>query len=278
MKKMIASLLCVVVLLLIPMHTNAKSPDRFENGGELYQYWASVAGWPEYLTGAWSSDGGYENVTFGVTNDEVGRKGAAHILELVEDDATVTIVYQTYPLQYLYRVQGEIEPYLSDELGLIGVGVNAYANRVEVAVEQKRIDDADTVSAINTITEKYGAAVFVEFTDLQYLPVLGGADSSQNRLPGVAGGQTKAQATALYLMAAVIGLLLVALVFSEYKRRRVLVFLTNSGMCTAQAPKPSFRAIEKAVQETAFVPSENLDARVECTILQASKKKSKKDR
>lgn len=275
MKRMTISLLCFFMLLSVPICTEAASPDRFQNGNELYQYWASIDGEPDYLTGVWSSDGSAENLTFGVTNDEAGREGVKHILDLVEDDTTVSFAYQTYTLRYLYTVQEEIEPYLTKELGFMAVGINAYANRVEVTVAQAQMDDEDAVAAIHAIEEKYGAAVFIGFTSCQFVPV-GGANGQFDPFPGIIGKQTNVPPFAMYFLIAVSGILLVALFLSEYRRRKLLAFLNNRGTVEVPQPKCSRHAVEQAIHNSAVAPSPDLETRIKNAVANVGKNENQK--
>ena len=160
MKRLVTSFLCVCFLFLVSLNVSAKEIDSFENAGALYEYWTSKDCLPSYITGVWSSDGGYTNLTFGVTNDEAGQKGAKQILALVADDSTVAIAYQTYALHYLYDIQAEVEKYLEADIGFKAVGAYFSTNSIEVDVEQKRIDDPETTAVISALTQKFGDAIF----------------------------------------------------------------------------------------------------------------------
>lgn len=263
MKRIVASLLCVLMLFLAPLKASAEEISNFENAGALYEYW-SKNNMPNYITGVWSSDGGYTNLTFGVTNDEAGREGAKQILALVADDSTVAIAYQTYSLNYLYDIQADIEKYLEDDIGFKSVGAFFSTNRVEVDVEQERMDDPETTAVVNALTEKYGNAVFFKFTNAKYVftigPANGPASGSHNQILNPINNHTKRQMPLLFAMTAMSVACLVALFFSEYKRRKLLVLLTNSGTVTMPQSKVSYRAIENAVKKSSSVPSFETDA------------------
>ena len=271
MKRVIASLLCVLVLFIVPINAHAEDVDSFENAGALYEYWTSRNILPDYITGAWSSDGGEINLTFGVTNDDAGRTGAKQILDLVADDNTVAIAYQTYALHYLYSVQTEVERYLEDDIGFKAVGVYFSTNRVEVDVDQKRLDDPDTTAVVTNLTEKYGNAVFFRFTNTVYVPTIGSANAPANGLytPTInpIRNQTNSQIPLICAMLAMTVILLVALFFSEYKRRRLLVLLTSSGTVTMLPSKPLYSAIEEAVRKSSVDPPADLDGYVMRSVL-----------
>lgn len=270
MKQLVASLLCVFMLFLIPLKASAEEISNFENAGALYEYW-SKNNMPNYITGVWSSDGGYTNLTFGVTNDEAGRKGAKQILALVTDDSTVAIAYQTYALHYLYDIQADIEKYLEDDIGFKGVGAYFSTNRIEVDVDQERIDDPKTNAVISALTEKYGDAVFFKFTSAKCVltigPANGPASGSQNQILNPISNHTKSQMPLLFAMTAMSVVCLVALFFSEYKRRKLLGLLTNSGTVMMPQSKVSCRAIENAVRKNSSAPSLETDVEIQNVIM-----------
>lgn len=271
MKRLIASFLCACFLFIVPLDVSAEKIDNFENARDLYEYWIRKDCLPYYITGVWSSDGGYTNLTFGVTNDEAGREGAKHILALVVDDNTVAIVYQTYALHYLYDIQEEIEKYLEDDIGFKAVGAYFSTNRIEVDVDQKRIDDPNTTAVINALTEKYGNAVFFKFTNSEYKLTIGNtnglASGFQNQILNPINNQPNSQMPLVLAMLAMSVVCLVALFFSEYKRRKLLVLLSNAGTVTIPQSKASYRAIENAVKKASCAPSFETDAGIRNAIM-----------
>ena len=50
MKRLVASLLCVLMLFLAPLKASAEEISNFENAGALYEYW-SKNNMPNYITG-----------------------------------------------------------------------------------------------------------------------------------------------------------------------------------------------------------------------------------
>lgn len=275
MKRIIAILSCVLILILVPISASAEGSGSFENARALYEHWTSRNELPKYITGVWSSDGSEVNLTFGVTNDAAGHEGAKLILDLVADDDTVAIAYQTYALHYLYGVQADVERYLEDDIGFKAVGVYFSTNRVEVDVDQKRLDDPDTSAVVNALTEKYGNAVFFRFTNTVYVPTIGAANSPAsgfyNPILNPISNQPNSHMPLMFAMFAMSVVCLVALFFSEYKRRRLLVLLTSSGAVTMPQSKPSYSAIEKAVKNAVSAPSLETDVSIRNAITNSEK-------
>ena len=278
MKRLVTSFLCVCFLFLMPLNVGAKEIDSFENAGALYEYWTSMDCLPSYITGVWSSDGGYTNLTFGVTNDEAGQKGAKQILALVTDDSTVAIAYQTYALHYLYDIQAEVEKYLEDDIGFKAVGAYFSTNRIEVDVEQKRIDDPETTAVIGALTEKFGDAICFKFTNAEYKLTIDNANGFTNGFHNQTfnsiNNQSNSHMPLLFAMSAVSVVCLVALFLSEYKRRKLLVLLTNTGTVTVRQSKASYSEIENAVKKASSTPSAETESVIQNVITRNKNTKS----
>ncbi len=262
MKKFFVSVLCILMLLLVPINVSAEDIASFETAASLYEYWTSENCLPSFITGVWSTDGGSVNLTFGVTNDAAGREGAKQILELVANDSTVAIAYQTYGLNYLYSVQSEVERYLSEDIGFKAVGVYFGANRVEVDVAQSRMDDSVTSAVVEDLTEKYGAAIFFKFTNSVYIMTGGNANGPANGFLNPIHNQNNVQSPLLFGMFAICIVSFVALFFSEYRRRKLLLLITSGGTITMAQKKPSYRAVERAVRYSSSTPSPETDAKI----------------
>ena len=63
---------------------------------DLFHHWCTD-GYPDYVTGIWSTDGSSYNLTLGVTNDAAGEAGKQEILDQIEDDASVAFVTKPTP-------------------------------------------------------------------------------------------------------------------------------------------------------------------------------------
>ncbi len=272
MKKFFVSVLCILTLLLVPINASAEDIASFETAASLYEYWTSENCLPSFITGVWSTDGGSVNLTFGVTNDAAGREGAKQILELVANDSTVAIAYQTYGLNYLYGIQSEVEPYLSEDIGFKAVGVYFGANRVEVDVAQSRMDDPVTSAVVEDLTGKYGAAIFFRFTNSEYVTTGGNANGSANGFLNPIHNQNNVQSPLLFGMFAVCIVSFVALFFSEYRRRKLLIFLIGKGTVVTPYAKASSCAIENTIRNSFSSPSVKTEASIQTVIKQISEK------
>ena len=132
---------------------------------DLFQQWC-YTGYPDYVTGVWSTDGSSYNLTVGITNDAAGEAGKQEILNLIEDDASVTFVTQAYSYNYLMVIHEELFPYFNqEELGMVGSGVYDMENYVDVEFLAENANDETTLNFIEELKEKYGDAISVSYTN-----------------------------------------------------------------------------------------------------------------
>ena len=141
----------------------------FPTAGHLWTYWQSNSWtddtqcpYPDYITGVWSSDGGMENLTFGVTKDEPGEAGKQEILNMVENDATVSFTYQSYPYHELWAVQQALTDSLGEETGAYGIGIYEMENHVHIDIDT---NNKNSKAFMEQCFETYGNMVVFEHTD-----------------------------------------------------------------------------------------------------------------
>ena len=80
------------------------TPKTFPTLFDLFQHWCND-GYPDYVTGVWSNDGSSYNLTVGLVDGTAGEAGKQEILDLIENDASITFTTQTYSHNYLMRIQ-----------------------------------------------------------------------------------------------------------------------------------------------------------------------------
>ena len=81
---------------------------KYSTMGALYQAWGGDMGYPDYVCGVWSTDGGMSNMTVAVTKNDAGEKGKEEILSMLTNTDSVTFVYQVYRYSELLAVNEEI--------------------------------------------------------------------------------------------------------------------------------------------------------------------------
>lgn len=259
MKRVVSLIICLFMVCICPVMVSAAESGIYENAGQLYEAWVSQGGVPDYISGVWSTDGGTKNLTFGVVKGEAGEQGKREILALVRDDSTVTIVYQTYSRNYLYRIQREIEDaYFEAGLGLVTAGVMEMENKLRFEVHTDFADNVDTQAMIQQVTEQYGDAVYFSYVDT-YPQFVGGTQPAPT---GPILMMPNPQNHVFPFAFVLCGLVLAFLLFVEIQRRRVMA-LAADGTTMVMDEKPiSKRDVEAAIRETDINPSEALDDRV----------------
>lgn len=259
MKRVVSLIICLFMVCVCSVLASAEESGIYENAGQLYEAWVSQEGVPDYISGVWSTDGGTENLTFGVVKGEAGEQGKQEILALVRDDSTVTIVYQTYSRNYLYLIQREIEDaYFEAGLGLVTAGVMEMENKLRFEVHTDFVDNADTLAMIQHVTEQYGDAVYFSYVDT-YPQFVGGTQPAPT---GPILMMTNPQNQVFPFAFVLCGLVLAFLLFIEIQRRRVMAVAADGTPMVMDEKPISKRDVEAAIRETDIKPSEALDDRV----------------
>ena len=137
---------------------------QYATMGDLYQAWGGYEGYPDYICGVWSTDGGLNNMTVAVTKDEAGEKGKGEILSLLENADSVTFIYQSYSYQELSAVNDAVvEQMLAGGSPINSCGIHELENKVYITV----LETAEGAQAVaQELVETYGDKVFVELGDM----------------------------------------------------------------------------------------------------------------
>jgi len=244
MKKLFALILAVVLICSCSIIASAEEA-KYNTAGELYEAWYENL--PDYICGVWSTDGGTNNLTFGIQNNAAGNAGKQEMLDLVKNNSTLTFVYQEYSRNYLLQIQREIDEYMKKELGLISTALNEQNNCIELGILKERKDDVATQDMIKEITDRYGNAVTVEYTDAIYALTtdMNGLWTSQH----------------IILIMGIVVVFLAGMFF-VFQKRNVLLLQTNNGATVSTATSPSTKEVEDLVRKTQYdIPSE-LDQRI----------------
>jgi len=155
---------------------------KYSSMGALYQAWGGYEGYPDYICGVWSTDGGMTNMTVAVTKDEAGEKGKAEILSLLENPNTVTFTTQMYSYQELNAVNEEIVAQMfAGGLPINACGIHEMENVV-------RIDLLETAENAQQLAQKlidqYGNKVQVTFGPA-FNTLVEETDTQAEAIPGV---------------------------------------------------------------------------------------------
>ena len=220
---------------------------QYSTAGDLYEAWHNNL--PDYICGVWSTDGGTTNLTFGIQNNEAGNAGKQKILELIENDSSVTFVYQEFSRNYLLKIQKEIDGYFAKDLGLISTGLDDINNCIVLGIYIERKDNADTQNMIDEITAKYGKAVSVEYTD-QLIFTVGENEPNYAWL-------ALTKQPPMFMPMIMMILLLIGVVFVFAIRRKMLILQTNHGAAVSTVRPPSAKDVKDMVKQSYYaVPSD----------------------
>lgn len=225
---------------------------------DLYQHWCND-GYPDYVTGIWSTDGSSFNLTVGVTNDEAGEAGKQEILDSIESTAFTTIVTQTHSHNYLMQIQEELLPYFEqEELGLVGCGIYDMENNVHIEFLTEKATDETSLNFIAELEEKYGDAISVSYTEGYALRTeeIGLANPLAPPIDG------KSSFSPLLIAGVILIPLLLFGLYFALRKRFVAVMQTNAGRTFAQDGKLSVKEVEELVKDSSLTVSMEVDKKV----------------
>ena len=225
---------------------------------DLFQHWCND-GYPDYVTGIWSTDGSSYNLTVGVTNDAAGEAGKQEILDLVENDASITFTTQPYSHNYLMQIQEELFPYFEqEELGLVGSGVYDIENCVHVEVLTEKENDEVSLNFIAELEEKYGDAVSISYTE-GYVLRTEEISLTTPPVPSIGG---KSSFSPLLIVGMILIPLLVFGIYFALRKRFVPVMQTNTGGTVTHSDTLSVKEVEELVKDSSLTVSKEVDEKV----------------
>ena len=269
MKRFFLLAMCLLLLCAAPVRVCATEEGIYENAGALYEAWVSGGCVPDYITAVISTDGGTDNLIFGLVEGVAGDAGRREILSLVRDDSSVTFLYQTYSRNDLYKIQEQfVEEYFGQDLGLVSAGVNEYENHLEIQIKRSYEDNPDTQAMLQAVTKEHGDAVFFLFTDHEIQFTTTTLTVTE---PPLLVAPLRQHPVQDLLPLALLAMLAVVLLGTGIRRRQ-LSAATTGGAAVAIDPHPLGRKqTENAIRKTEITPSEDLHERVMASIANAKK-------
>ena len=265
MKRIAVLAMCLLMLWACTVTAFAEDGGIYETARQLADAWHSQGGVPDYISGLWSTDGSRKNLTFGVVKGEAGEAGRQEILDLVKDDSTVTIVYQTYSRNYLWQIQNTIvHAYFEKGLGLVTAGVREHENKLYLEVHTDFAENADTLAMIRQVTEQYGEAVCFSYVDTypQLVEYTGETPPLVPTRPVL--GMMKPQNPSFPFVLVVTFCVMVLSCFFlvDIRRRRILLLASDGTPVVVDERPASKKEIEETIRKAEVNPSAALDDRV----------------
>ncbi len=223
--------------------------ETYPTAGDWYNVWHDKL--PDYVCGVWANDPWGRSLTIGVQNTPEGNAGKETILAMVEEDATVSFVYQTYSRNYLMEVMEELTEYFEKDLGVVGAGLRDQNNYIVVEVHVSKIEEEATQELIEEIKNRYGDVIQVQTTD--GWPVdntLLVEKSTSSRPPYV-----------MYAIIAAVCVVAVA-IFAMVQKSQYAVRQTSGGETVMERKATTLREAEELVRGTNCSISPALEQRI----------------
>jgi len=214
---------------------------KYATMGDLYQAWGGYAGYPDYICGMWSTDGGMYNMTVAVTKDKAGEQGKKEILSLLENPDSVTFTYQSYSYQELQKVnEAIVERMIAGDRSIVACGIYEMENKVHVSVLETAEDAEETAQEL---VKTYGDKITVELGSMLFDTTTMG-ETYDKGVPGV-------------LLVLAVAVILIGITVAVSLPAR----LTNAGKVVDDRSM-SRRQVEKLVAESTEIPSERLEEQI----------------
>lgn len=224
---------------------------KYATMGDLYQAWGGYVGYPDYVCGVWSTDGGMTSMTVAVTDDAAGEKGRQEILSMLVNPNTVTFTTRKYSYRALQQVMDEITARMGGDSPIVACGVYEMENAVHVTVNKDHQDAEDTMARL---TAQYGDLVVVEDGELLF-SILRSDTPPQQAAVDLTAKPTIGNYLPLILVLNVLALAGLTVVFKRPAR------VTNTGKVVTDG-KPSRRQVEAALSEHTETPPDRVENRI----------------
>ena len=224
---------------------------KYATMGDLYQGWGGYEGYPDYVCGVWSTDGGMTSMTVAVTDDEAGEKGKQEILSLLASPETVTFTTRKYSYRALQQVMDEITAQMGGDSPIIACGVYEMENAVHVTVNKDHQDAEDTMARL---TAQYGDLVVVEDGELLF-SILRSDTPPQQAAVDLTAKPTIGNYLPLILLLTVLALAALTVAFKRPAR------VTNTGKVVTDG-KPSRRQVAAVLSEHTETPPDRVENRI----------------
>lgn len=214
---------------------------KYTTMGDLYQAWGGYEGYPDYICGVWSTDGGMSNMTVAVTKDEAGERGKEEIISLLESPDSVTFTYQSYSYLELQEVnEAIVERMIAGDNAIVACGIYEMENKVHVSVLETAEDAEETAQEL---VKTYGDKVTVELGAMLF-DTTTMEETYDRGVPGV-----------LMVLAAAVVLIGITVALKLPAR------LTSAGKVITERPM-SRRQVTKLVAESTEIPSERIEEQI----------------
>ena len=171
-KRFMMTAAAMAAVLCCPVLQAHAEEAKFANAAELVQSWDegsvpeadayyAAAGFPDYVCGVWTNSGEADHLVIRVLPGEIGEKGKAEILSLIEDDDSVSFVTQQIPYEKLMDIMNDLTGQMKQIPGFYACGILDDKNCVIASVELES-PSPGLQKIMQYCTEVYGSAVIFE--------------------------------------------------------------------------------------------------------------------
>lgn len=261
MKKLISILLAIFLIGTFSVTAFAEE-EKFEKMKDLNNYWAVNDAYPDWFCGVWTETGSLNNLVVAVLDTEEGNRGKQEILDLIEDDSSVTFTYGDYSRNYLIGVKESFTYETFQELGLSYTAFLDDQGRIELGILKDKKDDTVALEKLQEIKEQYGDIFVVKYVDgLISNDMLYIEDIPAVQYTVITEAQSK-PSYFIYIAVAVSLLLSLICITILAKQRKAFLLQTHTGH-TVNYPVPlSAKEVESVVRNTELEVPSDLDEKV----------------
>lgn len=249
MKKIIIFLITLIYICSLSITVSADGA-RYKDASELYGFWLDY-GYPDYICGVWSTHGGSE-LTFGIQNTKEGNAGKQEILDLIENDSSVSFAYQKHSMNYLKEIEQDwwrcVEKNTSE--WLLGVGISHSENVFKITIREKSIKNDAVVKTVSNLSEKYGDAVAFEVSNSELTLAMTADEIIKNGSSSIP-------------YSVILGVVLFIFVFLVLiKRSRFSILQTNTGKIVTASSSLSINEVENLISKSKIAVPPELEEKI----------------
>lgn len=259
MKKITSLIMSIFLMFSLCFHCGAEA--IFETAQDLYESWAGVDNYPDYVCGVWSTHGEPDYLTIAVLDTEEGEQGKAEILDLVKDDSTVTFAYGEYSRDYLTNTLNEVAKLFktSKEHGIVAVALSDKENRIALTVVDEYENNEKSKETLDNLKSQYGDVFIINYAkepifseDLAYISSTDISIHEEKDTPD-------------YSTIVLLLILVFSVTFMVVRKRRQALLKTTTGEVVAST-ELSEKEIENLVKNCETSYPETLDKKIYETI------------
>ena len=273
MKKIYSMIMIVVLILSCPIMAYADT-GVYKTAEDLFAAHSIVApnvpdsniekvthdNLPDSVCGYWVNDGDNKHYVVAIQDTKEGNEIKQKILDLIEDDSTISFVYQKYSYNYLKQIQDELLPYFKRGIGMISTGVReGYNNNyVQVGILTEKKNDSKTQKAMDELEQKYQDAIHIVYSsgfneNVDFYSASDGSINLSNFMP-------------YFFLLCVATILLAFSFLIKLKERHMLVLQTTDKKIVTMSSQLTTKEIEDMIQKSNVPVPQDLEKKIMNTI------------